>query len=137
VRTDIEALYRELADAMWDFGDREVFTSLLSLDLDEPAQDAPLEALSENPGLISFRLPPLPKPVNINTHVNVNITVTITAVAIAVLLIPVIVIGLAAQPGLLGREELVGLSDAIDRELQERAASLRAAGELRSLGRNE
>jgi hypothetical protein len=135
VRADRDELYRDLADAIWEHGDRELLSALLNLEEDTvPGEevDVPDSAtlLSARVGL---RRPPSGFSVNVNTHVNVNVTVSITFVGIAVVVIPVLVIGVAPEGAGIQREALAEVVDSLTHQLQQRGQSLRSSGQLRSL----
>jgi hypothetical protein len=119
LRGDRERLFREVAGAIIQFGDREAFGNLIGVDM-ATLDSAFTEGDDGQPlagrGLRPLKLPPLPKPVNVNVNFNFNITATIVVVALAIAVIPVVVVGLApAQP--LGRAELRQVTELLADEL--------------------
>jgi len=132
-----EELFRDLAHALWEYGDRETLNSIIGLDLEEAAQErdltpdlTPAELLAEES---NFRLPPLPKPVNFNVSVNVTVNFSVAAAAAAVIVvvfvIPVVVIG-RVEPKTVSREDLQRMTGLLTEELGARAAELRERGDL-------
>jgi hypothetical protein len=135
VRVDREQLYRDLADAIWEHGDRELLSALLNLEADAaPGEEVEVpDSARLLTAQVSRRRPPGGFSVNVNTNVNVNVTVSITFIGIAVVVIPVLVIGAPPEGAVIHREALAEVVDTLTQQLQQRSQTLRSSGQLRSL----
>ena len=134
VRIDREELFRDLADAIYKYGDPGVLEDLAGLDLATEADLSPAEAPAEllvNESHIKF--PRLPKPVNFNVAVNATVSVSlagaVAAVVVLVVVIPVVVIG-RVESETVDREDLQRLAGTLTQELSRRSTELRERGEL-------
>lgn len=131
VNLDRDELFRELAEAIWEHGDREALSAILSLDAEAAATEVNGEAAAAVPDLLKGPMGPPSRMITLNTSVNVNVSVTVTGVAIFVLLIPVIVLGRVRAPEGLDRMDLKRLTDSLSADLTSRAQELRASGRLK------
>jgi hypothetical protein len=139
IRIDREEMLRELAEAIWEHGDRELLASMTSTDLDATAEDhRPIadlpedvrpESLIADESTMRFR-----SPMFVTSLVQIHHTHTVDVVVLILAIVVIPVPGAVRPQGVLGRDDLQRASSMLVDALTKRASELRESGGLRPGG---